>query len=170
MTVTEPTASKPTRQVKLRLCGVAYLDARQLGDGGVPVTVDRHLAERRREGARRRQRKPAKRYPVRRAEQHDAGDPPAHRRQAGIGRSRHRSGINVARMGHDDRLRRGAGTNRARRREVLVDVPRQPRPVGRIECAGHGGRANGGGASNGHGARLALPRRIDPDYIITARK
>ncbi len=30
--------------------------------------------------------------------------------------------------------------------------------------------ANGGGASTGHGARLALPRRIDPDYIITARK
>ena len=105
--------------------------------------IDGHGAERRRERSDRRQREPAHRHAMRRAEQHDAADRLAAGCEARIGRRGDRSRIHVAGVRHDDRLGH-AGTRFPRAspaaRCARTSAASIEGALG-VEHAGHGGRA-----------------------------
>ena len=102
--------------------------------------VDGNLAEGRREGRRRWNRHSGEGHAVSGAEEDD----PAHRLprlgEAGVGGGRHRSRVDVSRVGRDQGL--GRATGRLRRSEIALD--RRPQLVGRrrVEEARHRRLAN----------------------------
>ena len=109
-------------RVLVRVRRVARRDLRQrqrIGDGG---TIDGDVAHRRRERLDRRQREPADRHAMRRAEQHDAPDRLAAGREARVRRGGDRPRIDEPGMRHDDRLGRRA-------------APRSRRNSTRARCA-----------------------------------
>ncbi|MNP07845.1 hypothetical protein D3C76_998880 [compost metagenome] len=128
---------------------------RQRGDG---LDVHFHLAERRVEGLGGRQRHALEGHPVTGPEQHDTAHHLAQRRELRIAMRGDRPGIDVARMRHDQRLRRhtrGSGSAL----QHLAQLRGELLGIGGIEESGDSGRAD---ALHRHGRR---PREGDPSSI-----
>ena len=84
--------------------GVEDLDLGQGEDVLDRLSIQGNVTERRGEGGGATDRQSAHRDAMARAKQHDALDSVACRHDPGVGARRHRAGIDVARMGRDDRL------------------------------------------------------------------
>ncbi len=124
--------------------GVEDLHLRQLQDGIDRFAIQWHAAQRCGEAVRTRSRQAAQRDPVRRTEQDHAANHLALTRDASVRRRGHRARIDVAGMGHDQRLRNPRGVRHGGHRgEVGRHGALELRPVLRIETARHGGRTRG---------------------------
>ena len=87
---------------------VEHLNLRQVGDQGSRFLVDFDGAQGRGEGVGARQGQAIHRDPVAGTQQNDSFDTPVRRPDPRIGAGRHGAGIDIARMGGDDRLGHGA--------------------------------------------------------------
>ncbi|MNM83910.1 hypothetical protein D3C81_959810 [compost metagenome] len=128
---------------------------RQRGDG---LDVHFHLAERRVEGLGGRQRHALEGHAMTGPEQHDTAHHLAQRRELRVAMRGDRPGIDIARMGHDQRLRRHARGNGGALQH-LVQLRGELLGIGGIEKSGDSGRAD---ALYRHGRR---PREGDPSSI-----
>ncbi len=137
-------------RVLARVRKVGDHDLRQRRQKRRRVRHHRHVAQWRREEPRRRQRETGERHEVRRPEEDDAGDSAAPRLELAKGAARHGTGIDVAGVRRDERLRAPA-ERRIGRGEMATDLGFEPAWIGRIEAAGHGRR------SDLHGFRILLP-------------
>jgi hypothetical protein len=104
--------------------------------------IHRHRAQRRQERFGARHREAPHRDPMRRPEQHHAADVCGPGREAGVGRRRRGARVNVARVGHEQRL--GPCRQLARRdTQQIAQLHAQAQRLGGVKGPGHGGGSDG---------------------------
>ena len=117
----------------------------QMGNGLHRLQIQRDLTQGCGKGIHTRQCQPAHRHPMRRPQQHHAPDGAVAGCQARIGQRCRTAGIDVARVGHDERLG-------SRARAICIarycahqglQQTQQAVPLAGIESSSYGGLANG---------------------------
>ena len=131
-------------RVLLQVGAIARHDLRQVAHRIERGPIDGHGTKRRGKRIVGRHGKPAHRHAVHRPEHHHAADDAARRGELVVGACRDGTGIDVTRVGHDERFRK-AETRLAllHAAEELFELGRQRARIAGIERPGDGSRANG---------------------------